>query len=57
MAQANSKIRIVIEYDLDGSDVSQEQRDWIEGKVTFEDVWFLFDQGDEGYKVKFETIE
>ena len=51
------KMRIVIEYDLDDSDPYQEQKDWIEGKVTFQDVWYLFDEGDEGYKVTFSTPE
>jgi hypothetical protein len=52
-----AKMRITIEYPLDGSDQTKEQRDWIEGNVTFQDVWYLFEQGDEGYKVKFETTE
>ena len=50
------KMRITIEYPLDESDPTQEQRDWINGDVTFQDIWYLFNEGEAEVRVRFETI-
>jgi len=51
-----ARMRITIEYPLNESDPTQEQRDWINGDVTFQDIWYLFNEGEAEVRVRFETI-
>lgn len=51
------KFRITMEYDLDDSDPATEQHDWIKGNVTFQDIWYLFEEGSNGYRVQFQALD
>jgi hypothetical protein len=51
-----ARIRITIEYDLDGTALEDERKQWLAGHVDVADIQAASDQGDTSASVKFEEI-
>ncbi len=50
------KIRITIEYDLDGTALEDERKQWLAGHVDIADIQAAFEEGDTSASVKFEVV-
>jgi hypothetical protein len=50
------KIRITIEYDLDGTELEDERKQWLAGHVDIADIQAASEQGDTSASVKFEEV-